>query len=346
MASQARKSAELSAEEIARRKAEIEVRGRIPSEGPNRYAWLNIAGPLGALILGIFFAAFYLSPISVIRWAQRMDLGFSGVTQSEVGLDDGLMSYYVTGGYPGMYPVLLIHGLGPNAALVWRRVMEPISEGHYLVFAPDLMGFGSSEHSQATYSIAYQAGAIAQMVKQLKLEHVTIVGWDLGADVALYYAEDHPDTVERLILVSGGLFGREGAEVLRKGMLPANAQEMQQQVEDSFFDLPPMPSFMYDRMMASLAADLPAQTDMLNSVPKDEAHIRARLGRIFNTLTVVLWGGKDPYYNARRGATLHAVLPGSASIVFKTSGHYPQLEHPKDFANTVLFILKQTEGGQ
>ncbi len=347
MASQAGKSAELPAEEIARRQAEVEIRGRIISEGPSRHAWLNIAGPLGALILGVFAAAFYISPISVIRWAQRMDLGFSGITRNSVALQDGgLMSYYITGGYPGMDPVLLIHGLGPNAGLVWRSVMEPLSEGHYKVVAPDLMGFGSSDHSQKTCSIAYEAGAIAQLVKQLGLRHVNVIGWDVGADVALYYAEVHPQNVERLILVSGGMFGREGANVLRKGMLPGNAQEMEQQVDESFFDLPPMPSFMYERMMASLAADLPAQTDMLDSVPKDEARIRARMGRIFNTLTVVLWGGKDPYYSPHRGAALHAMMPGSASIVFKTSGHYPQLEHPKDFANTMLFIMKQTEGGQ
>ena len=62
------------------------------------------------------------------------------------------------------------------------------------------MGFSSSEHRQVNYSIAYQAGAIAQMIEQLKLDHINLIASDVGADVALYYAVDHPEKVERLIV--------------------------------------------------------------------------------------------------------------------------------------------------
>ena len=54
--------------------------------------------------------------------------------------------------------------------------------------------------------IAYQAEAVAQMIDELKLEHVNLIGNDLGANVALYYAVEHPDKVERMVLVSGGLW--------------------------------------------------------------------------------------------------------------------------------------------
>jgi pimeloyl-ACP methyl ester carboxylesterase len=89
-----------------------------------------------------------------------------------------------------------------------------------------------------------------------------------------------------------------------------------------------------------------AQTDMLNSVAKDEGHIRAKLGSIFNTLTIILWGSKNPYYAAAQGEALHSALPGSATVIFKTSGAFPQLEHPDDFAESMVYILKQQEGGQ
>ena len=175
---------------------------------------------------------------------------------------------------------------------------------------------------------------------------MNLIGWDLGADVALYYAVDHPDKVERLILVSGGLFGEAAAKKMRQDLLPTSVDAMQQQAKDSFFDLPPMPDFMYERMMAQLADDGQAETEMLNSVPKDEGHIRSKLGQIFNLLTVITWGGKDPYFGARQGDAIKAALPGSATIVFKTSGHYPQLEHPEEFTDSMLFVFKQTEGGQ
>jgi pimeloyl-ACP methyl ester carboxylesterase len=311
-----------------------------------RRAWINIVGPLAAVFVGIFAAAFYLHPIATLRWLQTTRLGWSGVTQSEIGLDDGLMTYFMTGGYWDQAPVVMIHGVGLDAALVWRGVMKPISDAHFKVIAPNLMGFASSEHKQVNYSIAYQAGAITQLIDQLKLEHVSLIGSDVGADVALYYAVDHPDKVERLILVNGGLMGTAGAEKLRKGMLPNTPEAMQAALDASFYGMPPLPQFMYERMMAALAADMPAQTDMLNSVAKDEAHIRSKIGQIFNTLTIVIWGGKNQYYGAAQGEALHNSLPGSATVVFKTSGAFPQLEHPDDFAESTTFILKQVEGGQ
>ncbi|MHB8382616.1 MAG: alpha/beta fold hydrolase [Candidatus Binataceae bacterium] len=106
-----------------------------------------------------------------------------------------------------------------------------------------------------------------------------------------------------------------------------------------------MPDFMNQRMLAALADDVPAQTDMLNSVPKDEAHIRSKIGQIFNTLTIILWGAKNPYFTNHDAEVLHAGLPGSATIVFKTSGPFPQLEHPDEFTESVIFVVKQSEGG-
>ena len=311
-----------------------------------RHAWISIAGPLSAIFLGIFAAATYLHPIGVLRWFQLTRLGWSGVTENEVALEDGLMTYLVTGGYWEQEPVIMIHGLGPNAALVWRGVMAPLAEGHFKAVAPNLFGFASSEHKQVDYSIAYQAGAIAQLIDQHKLAHVNVVGDELGADVALYYAVEHPEKVERLVLVSGGLIGARGAAKLRAAMLPTTPDGVRAEIEMSFFGLPPMPRFMYERMMASLSDDRQAETDMLNSVARDEAHIRSRLGQIINTLTIVMWSGRSPFFSNADGEALHAALPGSATVVFKTSGAYPQLEHPADFAEAAIFILRQTEGGR
>ena len=339
-------SEDLDPEEIEYRRREAEVRGDLLAGKTRRHAWLNIAGPLGAAIIGGFLAVFYLHPIGVIRWLQATGLGWSGVTKSEVGLDEGLMTYYVNGGFPNMEPVILIHGLGPNAALVWRDVIGSIGEGHYKVMAPNLYGFADSEHKQVEHSIAYEADGISKFIDQMKIDKVNLIGWDIGGDVALYYAVEHPDKVERLILVSGGLFGEASAKKLRDDMLLTSIDAMQKQAKDSFFDLPPMPGFMYERMMAQLAGDNQAATELLNSLPKDEGHIRSKMGQLFNLLTVITWGGTDPYFGAKQGDALHGALPGSATIVFKTSGHYPQLEHPDEFTDSMLFVFKQTEGGQ
>ena len=330
----------------ARTPTEADIRAENLTPQVRRHTWINIAGPLAAIFLGIFAAAMYLRPIDVLRWIQISRLGWSGVAENDLALKDGLITYLITGGYSEQEPVVMIHGLGPNAALVWRGIMPLVADAHYKVIAPNLPGFASSDHKQVKYSIAYQAEAVAQMIDEMKLDHVNLVGNDLGADVALYYAVEHPDKVERMILVSGGLVGARGAEKLRKGMLPTTPDAIRAQVEASFFDLPPMPEFIYQRMMGELSYDLQAETGMIDSVPRDEAHIRSKIGQVFNTLTIIIWGAKNPFFAAAEGEALHAAMPGSATVVFKTSGAYPQLEHPDDFAESLIFVIKQEEGGR
>ncbi len=338
--------AEPSKSPDSRAAQEAAIRAENMAPQVRRHTWINIAGPLSAVLLGFLAAAIYLRPVEVLRFIQLSRLGWSGVSQNDLALKDGLITYLITGGYSGQEPVVMIHGLGPNAALVWRGVMPPVADAHYKVVAPNLPGFASSEHKQVDYSIAYQAAAIAQMIELLKLDKVNLVGAELGADVALYYAVDHPEKVERLVLVGGGLVGKRGADKLRNGMLPISVEALRAQIEASFFGLPPMPEFIYQRMMGELAKDLQAETDMLNSVPRDEAHIRSRIGQLFNTLTIIIYGAKSPYFAAAEAGALQAAMPGSATVVFKTSGAFPQLEHPDDFAESLIFVIKQTEGGR
>ncbi len=326
--------------------SETKLRAELSPHGPRGGGWLRIAGPVSALILGICAAAFYLHPINVLRWMQRVRLGWSGITQNEIALGKGLITYLTTGGYSGQEPVILIHGLGPSAALEWREIIKTAGEAHYKVIAPNLFGFDGSEHKQVKYTIAYQAAAIDQLIDALKLDHVNLVGHGLGADVALYVAVDHPEKIERLVLVSGGLIGSGGARKLRQQMIPTTADALRAQVETSFFGLPPMPGLMYERMMVDVAEDLPTQSDMLDSLAADEGHIRSRLGLIFNTLAVIIWGGKDEILPVANAWSLHVAMPGSGTAIFKDSGHFPQLEHPEEFDETLLFFLKQRSGGR
>jgi pimeloyl-ACP methyl ester carboxylesterase len=325
---------------------EASIRADNMARQVRRHTWINIAGPLSAVLLGILGAALYLRPVDVLRFIQLSRLGWSGVAQNDLALKDGLITYLVTGGYSGNEPAIFVHGVGPNAALLWRGVMPPVAGAHFKAIAPNLPGFASSDHKQVDYSIAYQAEALAQMIDALKLDKVNLIGNDVGADVVLYYAVDHPDKVERIVLVGGGLMGKKGADRLRAGMLPSSVEALRAQIDASFFGLPPMPDFIYQQMLSELAKDVPAETDMLNSVPRDEAHIRSKLGQIFNTVTLIFWAAKDPYFTAADAESLHNALPGAGKVVFKTSGAFPQLQYPEDFAESLIFVLKQTEGGR
>src|SRR2546426_10790174 len=89
---------------------EPQLRASLPDDAPSRFGWVRIAGPLAALIIGALGALLYLHPVGVLRWMQVTRLGWSGVGQKEIALNDGLMTFLMTGGYAGQDPVVLGHG--------------------------------------------------------------------------------------------------------------------------------------------------------------------------------------------------------------------------------------------
>lgn len=106
--------------------------------------------------------------------------------------------------------VLFIHGIG--ASLVgWRDIPDALSE-HFHTISVDLIGFGGSEKpTTADYSIKGFSGFIFDFLQAIdvKDEKICIVGHSLGGYIALQFATENKDLVEKLVLVdpSGKLDG-------------------------------------------------------------------------------------------------------------------------------------------
>jgi pimeloyl-ACP methyl ester carboxylesterase len=106
--------------------------------------------------------------------------------------------------------VLFIHGIG--ASLVgWRDIPDALSE-HFHTISVDLIGFGGSEKpTTADYSIKGFSRFIFDFLQaiDLKDEKICIVGHSLGGYIALQFATENKDLLEKLVLVdpSGKLDG-------------------------------------------------------------------------------------------------------------------------------------------
>lgn len=116
-------------------------------------------------------------------------------------------------------PILLIHGL-LDSSRTWRKVAPALALGHRVI-VPDLFGHGLSEGpSDADYSLGGHVGALRDLLDQLGVDRVNVVGHSLGGGVALAFAYLLPDRVTRLALVSSGGLGRELSPVLRAATVP------------------------------------------------------------------------------------------------------------------------------
>lgn len=102
----------------------------------------------------------------------------------------------------GGRPILLVHGLGTSSFL-WRNVAPPLAVANHTAFAVDLFGHGESDRPyDGEFGIAAQSEYLDRVLTALRVPRALVVGCDLGALVAIRLANDHPDRVERLVLVS------------------------------------------------------------------------------------------------------------------------------------------------
>ena len=119
----------------------------------------------------------------------------------------------------GKGPVLLlIHGMGGNFEN-WQEVIEPLARKH-TVIAPDLPGHGESAPGGGDYSLGALAAGLRDLLVALGHERATLVGHSLGGGIAMQFAYQFPEMIERLVLVSSGGLGPEVSPVLRAAALP------------------------------------------------------------------------------------------------------------------------------
>ncbi len=97
-------------------------------------------------------------------------------------------------------PLVLLHGginpdcFGDNLAALARRRS---------VITPHLQGHGRTPDTDRPLRADYMGDDIAALIGYLKLGKADVMGYSLGASVAMQTALRHPDAVDRLVLVSG-----------------------------------------------------------------------------------------------------------------------------------------------
>src|SRR5687767_13072087 len=114
--------------------------------------------------------------------------------------------------------VVLVHGI-TSSSRTWRAVLDGLSERH-TVIAPDLLGHGRSGKPRGDYSLGAYASGIRDLLAVLGISSATVVGHSLGGGIAMQFAYQFPDRLERLVLVDSGGLGEEVSFVLRAATLP------------------------------------------------------------------------------------------------------------------------------
>ena len=59
--------------------------------------------------------------------------------------------------------------------------------------------------------------------------------------------------------------------------------------------------------------------------------------------SLIGWGRRDPIIPVRHAGNAHRGMPGSRLEVFDSAGHFPQLDEPDRFADTLAEFVETTE---
>lgn len=110
---------------------------------------------------------------------------------------DGVRLHYVRAGQGP--PVVLLHGW-PQTWYMWRKVLPGLAR-RFTVVAPDLRGVGNSETPLTGYDRRRVAADVRGLLRHLGFERAGVVGHDIGGNVALRFALDHPETTAALMIL-------------------------------------------------------------------------------------------------------------------------------------------------
>ncbi|HLP91426.1 MAG TPA: alpha/beta hydrolase [Nostocaceae cyanobacterium] len=133
-----------------------------------------------------------------------------GFEQRSIATSLGRMVYYAGVGVP--WPeeqekperetLVFLHGFGGgSSAYEWSKVY-PAFAAEYRVIAPDLIGWGRSEHPERNYKIEDYLTTIREFIEQTCENPVTVIASSLTAAFTIRMAGDRPDLFKSLILTT------------------------------------------------------------------------------------------------------------------------------------------------
>jgi pimeloyl-ACP methyl ester carboxylesterase len=254
--------------------------------------------------------------------------------------------FYDRGSGPAL---VLIHGMFGDH-LDWEPVLEPLSRRHRVI-AMDLPGFGDSEKPDRDYTGEFFVAALQELLHALGVERATVVGNSFGGILAVLWTLAHPQTVERLVLISsGGLraFGGEEKQLAVERMSEENLLGLTVPVQrlllgPIFAKSGPIQERYFAKQDAKLGrADFPAYARVLvRSIHLVLSQYLLERLREIRCPTLLLWGDHDLIFPVELARHALEQLPDGRLKIVPGGAHALQLDCPEDVVAAIEEFLSR-----
>jgi pimeloyl-ACP methyl ester carboxylesterase len=260
-------------------------------------------------------------------------------------------------------PLLLLHGAMLDTGQgVWHDVVQQFA-ADYRVHVIDLPRHGGSRPWEGLLDDAYYRRFILELLDELDLPRVALIGLSMGGGVAVGFALDHPDRVTALVSIGpGGIGAKRPYQFLTWATLRAPGV-----LRLCSWILARSPGYLRSSMGSHLTAgaDTPG-FERIVALAHEEARKKSRHGekalddwqieaygpwamRLDNTpllhrLTVpTLWvrGDDDRLVGNADLAAAHAATPDSRLVTIADAGHIVTYDRPNEFSVVVRDFLAE-----
>lgn len=252
-------------------------------------------------------------------------------------------------------PVLLLHGF-PDSSLGFRELCESLAARGYRAIAPDLLGYGLSDKPAGLepYRSSAAVADLAALVRWIG-SPVTLLGHDWGGTLAYCFASEHPELVQRLIVINAA-HPASYARALRSSLQLLRSWYI------LFFQLRRVAEWLVTRrwafrfMMRRLVARRELMTDARVEAARREllrpgaataalGYYRAafrwpiRCDRPISAPTLILWGDADPALDRRLLSDVEQHIQSVSVHHVSGAGHFVQWDDPERVVNEVAAFI-------
>jgi pimeloyl-ACP methyl ester carboxylesterase len=237
----------------------------------------------------------------------------------------------------------------------------PALAEHYTVIAPDLLGHGQSAKPRGDYSLGAYASGVRDLLAVLGQERGTVVGHSLGGGVAMQFAYQFPERVQRLVLVASGGLGKEVSPLLKAVTLPGAEYVLPLLLHRRIREAGEWPASLARRVgwrpSVTLAevwrsyttlTDRHGQHAFIHTVrsvidvagQRVSAHDRLYLAEALPTL--IVWGGQDRIIPVAHAHQAAEAMGGARLEILEGAGHFLPWRNADWFLPILEDFLKST----
>ena len=256
---------------------------------------------------------------------------------------NGVRLRYLDWGTRGLPPMVCLHG-HTGQARIWDEFAEVMRDSYH-VYAVDQRGHGESAHALDGYARDRFVEDLAAFVDALELERFTLSGLSMGGWHSMLYTAEHPDRVERIVMVDIGPEPSEEA-VAASGSRPLTPMAFDT-IEEAFAWMRSGNPWASDARLLKDAQHKMKQTDDglwtwkadhdLFNVPLPDMSDPDLIGRYWSALDTIpcpileVRGSESPLVSDAVLDRMKAAANDLTSVDVADAGHVVTVDKPREF---------------